>query len=66
MENHHITPLHATGPRDIQLDGLALLCPNCHRTCHRNHAGQAWRAPAAVRAGMLLASAHAPSPAPQS
>ncbi|MCT4356070.1 HNH endonuclease [Streptomyces sp. Je 1-79] len=63
VEVHHITPLHATGPRETRLDGLALLCANCHRMCHRSYAGAAWRTPAAVREEMRHGGAHAASPA---
>ncbi|MFF8604426.1 HNH endonuclease [Streptomyces sp. NPDC015346] len=63
VEVHHITPLHATGPRKTQLDGLSLLCANCHRMCHRSYAGASWRTPAAVREEMGSARGHAASPA---
>ncbi|MFC8272189.1 HNH endonuclease [Streptomyces sp. NPDC057271] len=63
VEVHHITPLHATGPRETRLEGLALLCANCHRMCHRSYAGESWRTPAAVRAEMHRDATHAASPA---
>ncbi|MER7954509.1 HNH endonuclease [Streptomyces sp. NPDC096030] len=56
VEVHHVTPLHATGPRETQLDGLALLCANCHRMCHRSYSGSSWRTPTAVRAEILIAA----------
>lgn len=35
IEVHHRTPLHISGRTRSSLDGLALLCANCHRMCHR-------------------------------
>ncbi|ADI08889.1 HNH endonuclease [Streptomyces bingchenggensis BCW-1] len=52
IEVHHVLPLHISGPRETQLDDLALLCSNCHRMCHRGHLGESWRTPAALRAEM--------------
>ncbi|MER7946615.1 HNH endonuclease [Streptomyces sp. NPDC096079] len=63
IEVHHVTPLHTTGPRETRLEDLALLCANCHRMCHRNHEGQSWRTPDAVRAEMRSAACHAASQA---
>ncbi|MFE9001836.1 HNH endonuclease [Streptomyces sp. NPDC007875] len=50
IEVHHLLPLYISGPRDTELDDLALLCSNCHRMCHRNHLGASWRTPAALKA----------------
>ncbi|MEU9706023.1 HNH endonuclease [Streptomyces sp. NPDC047981] len=58
VEVHHVTPLHASGPRETRLEDLALLCANCHRMCHRSHAGAAWRTPAALRTAMRDHGAH--------
>ncbi|MFI2259851.1 HNH endonuclease [Streptomyces tubercidicus] len=52
IEVHHVLPLHASGPRETKLEELALLCSNCHRMCHRSHAGESWRTPAMLRAKM--------------
>ncbi|MEV5445369.1 HNH endonuclease [Streptomyces sp. NPDC052644] len=49
VEVHHITPLHASGPRWTALEDLALLCANCHRMCHRSYQGRSWRTPAELR-----------------
>ncbi|MFK4270411.1 HNH endonuclease [Streptomyces milbemycinicus] len=49
IEVHHVLPLYISGPRETQLDDLALLCSNCHRMCHTNHLGESWRTPAALR-----------------
>ncbi|MET9673373.1 HNH endonuclease [Streptomyces sp. NPDC006482] len=55
IEVHHVTPLHFSGPRETQLEDLTLLCANCHRMCHRGHAGQSWRTPADLRETMRSA-----------
>ncbi|MEU5108902.1 HNH endonuclease [Streptomyces sp. NPDC021354] len=52
IEVHHVLPLHISGPRETQLDDLALLCSNCHRMCHRSHLGESWRTPADLRTEM--------------
>ncbi|MFE5545672.1 HNH endonuclease [Streptomyces sp. NPDC056534] len=62
IEVHHITPLHVVGPSETRLEDLALLCANCHRMCHRNYAGEAWRTPEDLREKMRAAR-HAASPA---
>ncbi|MBP2582394.1 5-methylcytosine-specific restriction protein A [Streptomyces sp. PvR006] len=56
IEVHHITPLHVVGPSKTRLEDLALLCANCHRMCHRNYAGEAWRTPEDLREKMRAAS----------
>ncbi|MEV4329586.1 HNH endonuclease [Streptomyces sp. NPDC049597] len=61
VEVHHVTPLHAIGPRETRLDDLALLCANCHRMCHRSHAGKTWRTPADLREAMHGVSIHGAS-----
>jgi 5-methylcytosine-specific restriction protein A len=61
IEVHHVTPLHAAGPRETRLDDLAVLCANCHRMCHRSHAGETWRTPAELREAMHGVSIHAAS-----
>ncbi|GGN55625.1 hypothetical protein GCM10012285_49550 [Streptomyces kronopolitis] len=50
IEVHHVTPLHVSGPCETKLEDLALLRSNCHRMCHRNHAGESWRTPGMLRA----------------
>ncbi|MFF7964620.1 HNH endonuclease [Streptomyces sp. NPDC007903] len=55
IEVHHITPLHVAGAAETSLDGLACLCANCHRMCHRNRPGESWRTPAALRELMQTA-----------
>ncbi|AVH97334.1 HNH endonuclease [Streptomyces sp. WAC00288] len=52
IEVHHVTPLHVSNPGETRLKDLALLCANCHRMCHRNHAGKAWRTPSSLREEM--------------
>ncbi|GGY17115.1 HNH endonuclease [Streptomyces djakartensis] len=49
IEVHHLTPLHASGPRETSLDDLACLCANCHRMCHRSRPGESWRTPTVLR-----------------
>ncbi|MYR55485.1 HNH endonuclease [Streptomyces sp. SID625] len=49
IEVHHVTPLHASGPRKTRLGDLACLCANCHRMCHRSRPGESWRTPTALR-----------------
>ncbi|MEU2558899.1 HNH endonuclease [Streptomyces longispororuber] len=49
IEVHHVTPLHAAGPSETSLDGLACLCANCHRMCHRISPGTSWRTPEELR-----------------
>ncbi|MEU5268169.1 HNH endonuclease [Streptomyces hygroscopicus] len=56
IEVHHLLPLHISGPRETELDDLALLCSNCHRMCHRNHLGESWRTPAALKAEIAKVS----------
>ncbi|MFI5577344.1 HNH endonuclease [Streptomyces sp. NPDC051822] len=63
IEVHHITPLHAAGPSETPLGDLALLCANCHRMCHRNYTGEAWRTPDDLREKMRAVARHAASPA---
>ncbi|RSS50870.1 HNH endonuclease [Streptomyces sp. WAC01280] len=63
IEVHHVTPLHVSGPSETRLEDLALLCANCHRMCHRNYAGEAWRTPGALRDAMRAATLHADPPA---
>ncbi|MFE2556920.1 HNH endonuclease [Streptomyces sp. NPDC059352] len=63
IEVHHVTPLHVSGPSETRLEDLALLCANCHRMCHRNYAGEAWRTPGALREAIRAATPHAASPA---
>ncbi|MGV9878301.1 HNH endonuclease [Streptomyces sp. NPDC003006] len=61
IEVHHVTPLHASGPRDTQLDGLACLCANCHRMCHKSRPGESWRTPDALRALIRVLPADVPT-----
>ncbi|WP_411110227.1 HNH endonuclease [Streptomyces sp. c-19] len=63
IEVHHVTPLHVVGLSETRLEDLALLCANCHRMCHRSHAGEAWRTPEDLRETMRTAARHAASPA---
>ena len=49
IEVHHVTPLYISGTRETKLDGLACLCANCHRMCHRSRPGESWRTPDALR-----------------
>jgi len=42
IEVHHVDPLHVTGLTKTSIEGLALLCSNCHRMIHRNP----WTTPA--------------------
>ncbi|MDV9188417.1 HNH endonuclease [Streptomyces sp. SR27] len=63
IEVHHVTPLHVSGPSETRLEDLALLCANCHRMCHRNYAGEAWRTPDDLREKMRAAARHAAPPA---
>ncbi|WP_406058587.1 HNH endonuclease [Streptomyces sp. NBC_01077] len=63
IEVHHVTPLHVAGPSETRLEDLALLCANCHRMCHRNYAGEAWRTPDDLREKMRAVARHAASPA---
>ncbi|MFJ3096015.1 HNH endonuclease [Streptomyces hydrogenans] len=58
VEVHHVTPLYVSGPRKTRLEDLALLCANCHRMCHRSHAGQSWRTPDDLRKEIRLAAGH--------
>ncbi|MGW5100403.1 HNH endonuclease [Streptomyces sp. NPDC004100] len=59
IEVHHVTPLHVAGTTTTTLDGLACLCANCHRMCHRNRPGESWRTPAALRELMRASSGQA-------
>ncbi|MEU9296278.1 HNH endonuclease [Streptomyces sp. NPDC048266] len=63
IEVHHITPLHVVGPSETRPEDLALLCANCHRMCHRNYMGEAWRTPDDLRENIRAAARHAASPA---
>ncbi|MFI6417713.1 HNH endonuclease [Streptomyces sp. NPDC050842] len=63
IEVHHVLPLHVSGPSETRLEDLALLCANCHRMCHRNYAGEAWRTPSALREEMRAVTRHAASSA---
>lgn len=56
IEVHHLLPLHVSGPRETALEDLAFLCANCHRTCHRNYAGEFWRTPDTLRARIAQAA----------
>lgn len=49
IEVHHVTPLHISGAQETKLEGLACLCANCHRMCHRSRPGESWRTPTALR-----------------
>lgn len=49
IEVHHVTPLYISSDRETKLDGLACLCANCHRMCHRSRPGESWRTPVALR-----------------
>lgn len=44
---HHVTPLHISGEVETFLEGLAVLCANCHRMIHR---GRTWLTPEQLRA----------------
>ncbi|MFI8927830.1 HNH endonuclease [Streptomyces sp. NPDC053474] len=55
IEVHHVTPLHAAGAGETSLDGLACLCANCHRMCHRVSPGKSWRTPEELR-GLMRTS----------
>jgi 5-methylcytosine-specific restriction protein A len=35
VEVHHVVSLSVSGPVDVRLADLAVLCPNCHRMIHR-------------------------------
>ncbi|MEU3746168.1 MULTISPECIES: HNH endonuclease [Streptomyces] len=59
VEVHHRLPLHISGPRETKLEDLAFLCANCHRMCHRNHEGESWRTPDALRAELHGDAGHA-------
>ncbi|KPH97623.1 HNH endonuclease [Actinobacteria bacterium OK074] len=52
IEVHHVTPLHITDSRETSLDGLACLCANCHRMCHKSRRGESWRTPDDLRKEM--------------
>ncbi|MFJ6754357.1 HNH endonuclease [Streptomyces sp. NPDC091273] len=52
IEVHHVLPLHISGPRETNLNDLALLCANCHRMCHRGHQGASWRTPDELKTEM--------------
>jgi len=36
IDVHHVKPLHAIGESVTTLDGLALVCPTCHRVIHKH------------------------------
>ncbi|MEI5103188.1 HNH endonuclease [Streptomyces sp. PmtG] len=66
IEVHHVTPLHAAGPSETSLDGLACLCANCHRMCHRVSPGKSWRTPEEPRGLMRTSASGIPRAAPGS
>ncbi|WP_179273188.1 MULTISPECIES: HNH endonuclease [unclassified Rhodococcus (in: high G+C Gram-positive bacteria)] len=51
VQVHHVVPLHSSGPVETTLDGLVVVCANCHVMLHR---GPTWRTPSELRA--LLAN----------
>ncbi|MEU3475316.1 HNH endonuclease [Rhodococcus sp. NPDC006774] len=47
VQVHHVVPLHSSGEVTTTLDGLAIVCANCHVMLHR---GANWRTPSELQA----------------